>query len=44
MEWSGNRLIDLNLDLENNRIEIGYDENMELNEIENCEVYVNILS
>ena len=28
--------------MENNRIEIGYDNNMELDEIENCEVYVNI--
>ena len=40
MQW--NKLVDWNLDLKNNRIEIGYNNNMKLNEINDCEVYVNI--
>ena len=44
LEWSGNRLSELRLDLsENELIESGYNDNMELEDVNNnCEVYVNI--
>ena len=41
LEWSGNKLVDLSLDLKWNEIESGYNKNMKWNDI-NCEVYVNI--
>ena len=41
LDWSGNKLVDLSVDLkENELIEIGYDDTM--NEIEDCEVYLDI--
>ena len=35
LEWSGNRWNKWSVDLKNNRIEIGYDNNMELEEVNN---------
>ena len=41
LEWSGNKLVDLSVDLkENELIKIGYDDYM--NKIEDCEVYLDI--
>ena len=44
LEWSGNRLNELKLDLsENELIESGYNDNMNLEDVnDNCEVHVNI--
>ena len=39
LDWSGNRLRELRLDLGEN--ECGYNDNMSLEDV-NCEVYVNI--
>ena len=42
LEWSEN-LVDLSLDLKKNRVKSGYNDNMNLNQVNgNCEVYVNI--
>ena len=42
LEWS-EKLVDLSLDLKKNRIKSGYNDNMNLHEVNNnCEVYVNI--
>ena len=43
LEWIGNRLSELRLDLsENELINSGYNDNMELEDIHDCEVHVNI--
>ena len=44
LDWSGNKLSELSVDLkENELIKIGYDDNMELEEVnDNCEVYLDI--
>ena len=44
LEWSGNRLSELTLDLsENELILSGYNDNTELEDVnDNCEVYINI--
>ena len=42
LKWS-EKLVDLNLDLRKNRIKNGYNDNMNLEDVnDNCEVYVNI--
>ena len=42
LEWSGNKLSRLSLDLRWNEIETGYKNTMKLDKVENCEVYLNI--
>ena len=42
LEWS-KKLVDLSLDLKENKIESGYNDNMNLEDVnDNCEVYANI--
>ena len=42
LEWS-EKLVDLSLDLKENKVESGYNDNMNLEDVnDNCEVYANI--
>ena len=42
LEWS-EKIVDLSLDLKKNKVESGYNDNMNLEDVNNnCEVHVNI--